>query len=448
METELRRRTSLLLLLHLAIAAFPLSSQHQAGNNDNELKTATFRSPAFELEPGSVENKFYYDVGFPKGHIAVKGFHAEVVDEAGNSIPLHETYLHHWVVERYYRLKGGADDSRPGAILVRNSGICPGLSQYFGLGSETRKTDTRVPDPYGIEVGKAEEVPEGYEEAWLLNVHAIDTRGAVDRLGCTECRCALYNVSVDEDGKALEKDYVGGLRCCYDGTRCRVNAAQGTGGRRRLYLQYTVTYLHWDSSFLPVKIYIFDVTDSWKNTTPASNGHHCKIEYNVDSCSAAVANDELCVHTQSARSSLPNGGDVIYGVAHQHTGGVGSTLYGEDGRTICSSVPIYGNGTEPGNESGFIVGMTTCYPQPGSVKIAKGERLTIVSNYSSSQSHTGVMGLFYILVAEPLQTDDAVNPMYGIWGLLALCGVAGLLVAAILVKRSRGREDGYESLVA
>ncbi|CAH9148180.1 unnamed protein product [Cuscuta epithymum] len=457
METGSRRRTCLLLLLLITIpvllviaAAAPLSSQQQAASNKG-LKTATFRSPAFELEPGSVANKYFYNLGFPKGHIAVKGFDAEVVDEAGNSIPLHETYLHHWLVGRYYVLKGGADEARSGYISAGNAGFCRGLPQYFGLGSETRKTDTRVPDPYGIEVGRGEDIPEGYEEGWLLNLHAIDTRGAVDKLGCAECRCALYNVSVDEKGKALEKGYVGGLACCYDGTRCRVNAteAAGRGRRRRLYLQYTVTYLNWDSSIRPLKIYIFDVTDSWNMTTPASQGHHCKIEFDVDSCSAQLPNnDELCIHTRTAISSLPIGGDLIYGVAHQHTGGVGSALYGEDGRTLCSSVPIYGKGKEPGNEAGFIVGMRTCYPQPGSVKIAKGEKLTIVSNYSSTQSHTGVMGLFYILVAEPLQTDGAVNPMYGIWGLLALCGVAVLLVGAVLVKRSWGRKDGYESLIA
>lgn len=41
-----------------------------------------------------------------------------------------------------------------------------------------------------------------------------------------------------------------------------------------------------------------------------------------------MANDG-CVHTKSLSVSLPAGGDVVYGVGHQHTGGVGSTLYGE-----------------------------------------------------------------------------------------------------------------------
>lgn len=77
-----------------------------------------------------------------------------------------------------------------------------------------------------------------------------------------------------------------------------------------------------------------------------------------------------------------------------------STELVQDGRVICSSLPIYGEGKKPGNEAGYIVGMSTCYPRPGSVKISKGETLTLLSNYSSDQRHTGVMGLFYLLVAE------------------------------------------------
>lgn len=51
---------------------------------------------------------------------------------------------------------------------------------FFGIGSETRHTDLSLPAPYGLETGNLAAVPEGYEEAWILNVHAIDTRGAVD----------------------------------------------------------------------------------------------------------------------------------------------------------------------------------------------------------------------------------------------------------------------------
>ncbi|KAL4305278.1 hypothetical protein HN51_039283 [Arachis hypogaea] len=54
----------------------------------------------------------------------------------------------------------------------------------------------------------------------------------------------------------------------------------------------------------------------------------------------------------------------------------------QDGRVICNSLPKYGNGSEAGNEKGYLVGMTTCYPQPGSIKISSGEVLTLEVDYS------------------------------------------------------------------
>ena len=71
----------------------------------------------------------------------------------------------------------------------------------------------------------------------------------------------------------------------------------------------------------------------------------------------------------------------------------------QDGQVLYSSLPTYGQRKEAGNEAGYIVGMSTCYPQPGSVKI-NDMRLILESNYSNAQGHTRVMGLFYILVAD------------------------------------------------
>ncbi|KAM6583957.1 hypothetical protein CsatB_010959 [Cannabis sativa] len=375
----------------------------------NKMKSMVYQSPKFELEPGSVADKVYFDMDFPRGHIAIKSFNAEVVDEAGNPIPLHETYLHHWVVFRYYQRKGVEIVEQDGVNQrnqsnfkgARNQGVCQEnqVGQYFGLGSETRKTPTFVPDPYGIEVGNPAEIPDGFEEKWLLNVHAIDTRGAEDGLGCTECRCDLYNVTKDRYGKPLKPDYIGGLHCCYDQTHCRVRKGF-QGVKRSLYLRYTVKWVDWTDSILPVKIYIFDITDTWSGL---NSQHNCLVEHNVaKSCKGIRGTKQSCIDTRRKGIRAPTSGYVVYGVAHQHTGGVGSTLYGEDGRVICSSIPIYGTGKEVGNETGYIVGMSTCYPKPGSVKIVDGETLTHESSYSSSQPHTGVMGLFYILVADQL----------------------------------------------
>ncbi|KAI7752343.1 hypothetical protein M8C21_014830 [Ambrosia artemisiifolia] len=421
---------------------------------ENRLKSKVFLSPKITLHPGSVSNKFYYDVEFPKGHIAIKSFNAEVVDEAGDPVSLQETYLHHWVAVRYYYRKGvknikynaNLGFQQSNFILAGNDGICDnGLPQFFGLGSETRKTSTDVPDPYGIEVGNPLKVPDGYEERWMFNIHAIDTRGAVDAMGCTECRCDLYNVTVDAYGRPLKPDYVGGLYCCYDGTQCKVkNGVESV--ERNVYLKYTVKWVDWSDSIVPVKVYIFDVTDTWQHT----GIHDCLIEYDVEKSTTGVATNDF---TSTRRSSgiLPIDGDVVYGVAHQHSGGIGSALYGKDGRVICSSKPIYGQGKSAGDEAGYIVGMSTCYPKPGSVRIVKGEALTLESNYSSEKSHTGVMGLFYILVADsssnfnaPVQIHEE-SKVPTVWG-VAVLGLA--VCAAVLVgyQRRKQNEDGYLSI--
>ncbi|CAA0827314.1 Unknown protein [Striga hermonthica] len=430
--------TAFLLLL------FTLQGSRSVRQSKNGLQTEVFLSPKFMLQPGSVSNKFYYNIDFPRGHIALKSFDAEVVDEKGNSIPLHETYLHHWLVVRYIQRKGAIQNpENPDYVIVKNDGLCNhGLIQYFGLGSETRKTDTHVPDPYGIEMGNPALVPEGYEELWMLNVHAIDTRGAEDAPGCTECRCDLYNLTVEGYGG---HPYKGGLRCCGDGKRCRVKEGF-EDVQRSLYLRYKVTYVDWDASILPVKIYIIDVTDLWtREDGDHREKHRCLIEYDVESCPVGVANDR-CTHTTTVKVSLPTGGDVIYGVGHQHKGGIGSTLYGEGGREICSSVPTYGTGDGPGNEDGYIVGMSTCYPKPGSVKISAGEFLTLVSNYSSKEAHTGVMGLFYLLIHEPSAEPNAVlhspakaqdNIGYGI----ARFVIVWFFICVLL--RKSGRGEGY-----
>ncbi|KAL8230452.1 hypothetical protein R6Q57_000230 [Mikania cordata] len=440
----------------LILAAYAQNSKAQT-TFENGLKTMVYSSPKITQHPGSVSNKFYYNIEFPTGHIAIKSFNAEVVDEAGNPVSLQETYLHHWVAVRYYERIGVEGQNHNGNhgfhksdfIIAGNAGICNnGLTQFFGLGSETRKTSTHIPDPYGIQVGNPLEVPSGYEEKWMLNIHAIDTRGAVDAMGCTECRCNLYNVTNDEYGRPLNPNYVGGLYCCYDKTQCKVkNGLESV--ERNLYLKYTVKWVDWSDSIVPVKIFIFDVTDTWEKT----GIHDCLIEYNVEQSTSGIATND---YTSTRRSSVsfPIAGDVVYGVAHQHSGGIGSALYKQDGRVICSSTPIYGKGNDVGDEAGYIVGMYTCYPRPGSVKIAKGETLTLVSNYSSEKSHTGVMGLFYILVVEsslesnyPAQVHEDVKAPIFLWG-VAVFGLAICAAALVAYQRRKQSEDGYQSIAA
>ncbi|KAE8703488.1 putative carbonyl reductase [Hibiscus syriacus] len=293
----------------------------------------------------------------------------------------------------------------------------------------------------------------------MLNIHAIDTRGVEDKLGCTECRCDLYNVTVDEYGRPLRPDYKGGLLCCYDHMQCKVK--QGFEGvRRTLYLRYTVKWVDMDSSVFPVKIYIFDITDTWKRT-PSSTGinaeHQCKVEYDIEPCHSTGLADDRCNDNKRISLDMPFGGYLVYGVAHQHSGGTGSALYREDGQLMCSSLPTYGEGEEAGNEAGYIVGMTTCYPQPGAIEISRGETLILESNYSSIRHHTGVMGLFYIYVADQLpkpmhtlqtviQIQDSITPITILWAVVAMIGAVAVIAVAIRHRFKHGGEDGYEAI--
>lgn len=93
------------------IATTLLWSEAAEINNHMIIRSKRFSSPSFPSTPGSVVEKFYYNIDFPKGHIAMKSFDVEVVDETGNQVPLLETYLHHWALVRYYQHKNAPNPS-------------------------------------------------------------------------------------------------------------------------------------------------------------------------------------------------------------------------------------------------------------------------------------------------------------------------------------------------
>ncbi|OEL36268.1 hypothetical protein BAE44_0002713 [Dichanthelium oligosanthes] len=229
-------------------------------------------------------------------------------------------------------------------LPARNAGVCEGDThgQYYGLGSETRRTATWVPDPYGVEGGDPAAPPE-----W----------------------CDLYNVTVDEYGRRIAEGYAGGLLCCHDQTRGKVEEGfiNVDGEARKMFFRLSTTS-----------------RNAARRTLPKND----------------------CVHVQVAKQVVPRGGDLIFGVAHQHAAGIGASLHGQDGRLLCESTLTYGDGEEAGNEAGYVVGISACYPKQGTVKVRDGEVVTSVSNYSSERRHTGVMGLFYLLVADHKEEEQ------------------------------------------
>ena len=274
---------SILLLL-------PSTSFSLYQNPINLIKTTTFISESIEIGPGQIASRTLMDIKFPKGHIGVKSFDAELVDEEGNSIPSYETYLHHWFAIKYNQNITMSHNPKlirqEDFIYQRNEGTCNGfiLPHYWGFGVESRGTTSNIPDPFAIEIGNPTKIQNGYEEKWLLNLMVIDIRGAKDKKGCTECRCDhinlpkdFYNVTRDiHNQKLTTTNYKGGLFCCQDHLQCKLRE-DFQGPRRKVSLRYKISWVDWNEFQVPVKVYILDATDKVR-----SNGsqiiHDCQVD--------------------------------------------------------------------------------------------------------------------------------------------------------------------------
>lgn len=149
-------------------------------------------------------------------------------------------------------------------------------------------------------------------------------------------------------------------------------------------------YVEWDSCVKPVQLFGLDITNH--------NGYDENlVEFTVDGCGDADPNSDECVDTRVAYLDAPGGGDVVHAISHLHAGALNATLWGEDGRLLCETSPIYGDGNEAGNEKGYVVGIRGCYGSPGTpnaLKIVKGEKLKyVVQSSKVNGPHTGLMGL-------------------------------------------------------
>lgn len=401
----------LLCSASVAVGARMIAQEGGSACKNLNVKTVTYLSPPLTAKPGEANNK-YFTAEYPKGHIGIRSVNADLVDQNGIAIPLFENYLHHWILlevavakdhperhlhhmmhrmRRHHKHGMHMDATMIAALEAPHHnkvGRFPNgkVRNFLGKGGETRHTDSRLPLPYVKESGVE---LEGYENRWILNVHGLDTRGAVDHIGCSECRCHLYNTTTDEDGEPLPDGYIGGLRCCTDGRQCAVK--EGFNGEEiTFHLRYTWEYIDWNECLVPVTNLGIDVTN------PTGFGENL-IEFTVDGCGDADPNSEECLDTRVAYLNAPEGGEVVYSVSHLHSSILDASIWGEDGRLICRTTPLYGNGHEAGNEKDYVVGIKNCIGNPGapdSMKIKQGERLKyIVVSTKVGGPHTGLMGL-------------------------------------------------------
>lgn len=395
-------RWALLVLLVIAVAAKDCGPRKE--------HTKTFLSPGITTRPGQVNNK-YYDVAAPAGSFATVDFNAEMVYEDGSPVPLTDVYLHHWIMfevtvpegERAlagHELQEAMGGHGAHAYLHGSRALKVGrmINQAWAKGGETRHLNSTIPAPYGMVSGG-----DGLKTQWSLNVHGIDTRGAKHRMGCTECRCDLFTGG---NRTHVPDDYLGGLFCCPDESRCalRDDVDRDDGAlKRAMHLKYTWTYISLDECVVPLTGQGLDVT-----ATSTSRG---TVEYDIEGhCAPADFHKAECVDTRETVIESRYGGALVYAVAHLHAYALDSTLWGEDGRLICHSPPIYGHGTAAGDEQGYVVGIRHCNPSFGENGIVKkGEKLRFQVKYTRvAGPHTGVMGVLFTKFAEEPQIVETV----------------------------------------
>jgi high-affinity K+ transport system ATPase subunit B len=70
-----------------------------------------------------------------------------------------------------------------------------------------------------------------------------------------------------------------------------------------------------------------------------------QIEYLVEKCSSENRAKNDCVHVQMAKQILPRGGDIVFGVAHLHSGGITASLHGEVA-AITNSIDLFASLSE------------------------------------------------------------------------------------------------------
>jgi hypothetical protein len=191
-------------IFSLSLLVMLSSTTYSQPQSPKVIQSTTYLSKEFEVGPGEVADKQMYNIEFPKGHVGIKSFDVDLVDEHGNSVPLHETYIHHWYILKYILKKNMSvsrdpnDHTKPSGDLIykRNDGTCNKgiLPHQWSSGSETRGTSTKLPYPFAVEIGNPADITEGWEEQWLLGLLVIDTRGAENKKICIQCRCDQFNL--------------------------------------------------------------------------------------------------------------------------------------------------------------------------------------------------------------------------------------------------------------
>eukprot|EP00041_Stephanoeca_diplocostata_P042109 m.10234 g.10234 ORF g.10234 m.10234 type:complete len:656 (+) comp7283_c0_seq1:177-2144(+) len=293
----------------------------------------TFFSTPLPLAPGDVVWTFpdLTPIPMPKGKYAVLGqANSEIVDCENNSIPLSHVYNHHWI---FNPSSGHTNFACPEA----------GLDFVFGVGAESRNTPWPFPRDHGYIV------EDGIE--WSANIHLLNTIGLAGGAGaakeCIECWYAPQKQCGNDDN--------GTFACCYSDSRCSTAKPPTKDDIVVYYLTYTIEYTYDLEKIVPIDVAIFMTPD-------------CSVDYSVippsepNAAAQGYPSDGPPGPEHLARDTwtIPHDGEIVFAVAHYHTGAINLSVYVND-EFMCASLPEYGTTPDkPGDELGYLTGISPC----------------------------------------------------------------------------------------
>lgn len=386
--------------------------------------------------------------------MAVSSFTTDIVriaaDGSETQVPLYEAYLHHYILNVGTSSSLGAlraaarsdpalGSMKQGAALKRRqaaqlgAGDAGGNTVSFGgaAGGEYRNNPHDYQAPFRAIVYQP--------EAFMPTLHVINTlrSGGAERekSALLQCPCTPqrhFNLSAGTiDGEVpfprfgncegeivgnpscqLET-YVGGWRCCAHGVflvdtdkECAHDPACLAKPVDRVFVKFTFQYddaTAADRMLEPVAC--CDATSTVAGDT--------NIEYDVPLCPAGT-DPRIC--TQTVVTTQPfdyyyndavDGEalvDLAFAAPHLHVTALSLTLQDAiTSETLChvergsgsSGGVLYGNGTEPGNENGYLVGLLPCtWNGSNAPRLKRSHPLRTTAVYNASTYQTGVMSLW------------------------------------------------------
>jgi hypothetical protein len=307
------------------------------------------------------------------------------------------------------------------------------VSAFGGAsGAEFRGTPSAVPAPYVYSAWNP--------QSFMVLMHFINTRSSASEEKLWECPCTkardinITNGTIDgaapipfrcseellkEHNTACSlKTYEGGYRCCENGVYLTETKPPTSELPDQIQAKFTFTY--YQDGELPSQAAKPLTSPGCCDATAQSDAHHFgNIEYDIPQCKPGTS-PELCVHEitsiQPFFAAQNQSGheqpvdpeqelELVHAWGHQHVGAISLELFREStGELLCRTTPVYGAGTKPGDEAGYLVGIPPCVfgpaPLPAPPRLKRKEMLRTVARYNSTQQRHGVMSLWLLKAAE------------------------------------------------